>query len=338
MRQPEVSGNDRMRDRLVIILGTNRSGTTWLNHLLLAHREICGVEYETSLFWSLSNLWRTSLQWDDDLRSRLTPADLARCTRRFCDDLLTSAQAASDRPDARLFLEKTPGTALLLPWVKLVYPDAWFIRITRDGRDVARSMRLRDYGTRSDLYNTQCWVRHEVLANAYLSDVERVVTVRYEDIYQDPLRELARIYARLGVEAYKGLPRELARRSGTAVARYTSDVSVGSGKWRRDVSRRRLGLMYAAGGSTLCDLGYLTPDELSRWRRRPEFWLGRIRRKLLAYGFGRARAAWLFTESLKTRDVPDRDGAAAEAWARLERPYMENPKAIRDAWRVADRR
>lgn len=322
-RDIQVS-NERSRNRLIVVVGTNRSGTTWLSQLLRVHRDISGAEHESALFDGLAGLWRTALTWDDPMRSRLPAAELARHTRRFCDDLLDSAQRRSAHPSARYFVEKTPSNARFLPWIKIVYPDAWYVRITRDGRDVARSMRLRNYGTKSDLFNIQCWVRHEAMADAYLEGVDRVIEVRYEEMHADPLGETSKIYRTLDLAPYGGLARAMAKRSGTAIATYTSDSDVGPGKWRRDVSRRRLGLMYAAAGEALCRRGYLEEAELRRWSRRPEYWAALLRLRLVKSGVAHGRAVWLFTTGMQMLDSPD--GGALEAWARIERDYMMHPK------------
>jgi hypothetical protein len=322
-------------DRVVLVLGTNRSGTTWLHRLLLAHRDIAGVETETLLLQSLAGLWHTALTGDSGTGPLLPVTELAEYSRNFCDELITSALRASGRPAARYFAEKTASTALHLPWVKLVFPDAWYIRIVRDGRDVARSMRLRDYGSCSDLFNIQCWARHENMADAYLRGVHRVIDVRYEALFADPLTEMLRIYGALGLSHYDGLVRDVARRSRTAVARYNREASVGTGKWRSDVSRRRLGLMYASAGMDLRQRGYLSAGELQYWQRRPEYWLGLARRSLLRAGLGSRTAVWLFSPGQGVRAVPDSDLVALEEWAKLERPYMKDPRAVRNARRAA---
>jgi hypothetical protein len=267
------------RDRLVIVIGTNRSGTTWLSTLLQAHRQISGTDDgETELFPALAEIWRTAI-------AQGFPSDLlAAQLRTFCDEILGHAQQDSSRAGARFFVEKTPGTAFFLPYVRLLYPDAWFVRIVRDGRDVARSMRRRGYGTRSDLANASMWAWHEAVADQNLEGVSRVITIRYEDLYTRTAQQLLRLYAWLGLETYPGLIREIARRSAQQVAPFSKEKSVGPGKWRTDVSRRRLGQMYAGAGQTLVRHGYLSATELGRWQHRPEYWAGASHRRLIERG------------------------------------------------------
>jgi hypothetical protein len=277
--QGNAAAESPFRDRLVVVIGTNRSGTTWLSTLLQAHRQVGGAnDGETALFAALAEIWRTAIA------QGFSAEQIAAHLRTFCDEILAHAQHDSPRPGARFFVEKTPGTAFSLPYVRLLYPDAWFVRIVRDGRDVARSMRRRYYGTRSDLANIHRWARHEEVADRNLADVSRVITVRYEDLYTRTVQQHMSLYSWLGLAGYPGLVREIARRSARQVAPFSKESSVGPGKWRTDVSRRRLGLMYAGAGETLKQHGYINAAELDRWHRRPEYWAGAGRRKLMELG------------------------------------------------------
>jgi hypothetical protein len=287
--QRSAAAESPFRDRLVVLIGTNRSGTTWLSTLLQAHREVGGAnDGETELFPALAEIWRGAI-------AQGFPADqLAAQLRTFCDEILGHAPRDSLQPRVRFFIEKTPGTAFYLPYVRLLYPDAWFIRIVRDGRDVARSMRRRGYGTDSDLANIHMWALHEAVADRNLAAVSRVITIRYEDLYARTVQQLISLYSSLGLETYPGLIREIARRSAQQVAPFSKESSVGPGKWRTDVSRRRLGLMYAGAGETLKQHGYISAAELGRWHRRPEYWAGAARRKLIERGMASHAAVQMF--------------------------------------------
>jgi hypothetical protein len=284
----------REQSRHVLIIGPNRSGTTWLNQLLQAHREICGINKgETMLFRSLTEIWR-DFSVADDSDQHLVSIALGRRVRSFCDELIDGAQARSSRPEALFFVEKTAGTALELPMLRYVFPDAWYIHILRDGRDVVRSMRRRGYMTSNDLANSYYWAQQENFAEKCLAQIDRVINIRYEDLHDDPLREICAIYARLGLDQYPGLAREIRNRCAEPVALYTREGSVGSGKWRRDVSRWRLASMYAGASDQLVKYGYISEHELAYWYRRPEYWLAVIRRALIRRGIASRSAVRLF--------------------------------------------
>jgi hypothetical protein len=299
MNTPARVSNDQRQ--LIVIVGPNRSGTTWLNQLLQAHREICGVDRgETRIFSSLNHIWRNFCIEDTD-RDQVRTA-LAGPMRSFCDELLDGAQARSARPNALFFVEKTPGTALHLPMLRYLYPDAWYVHIFRDGRDVVRSMQRHRYAVRDEMVNSYCWARQEHYAEKFLAGFERVIHIRYEDLHRDPLSEVLAVYERLGLSRYPGLAREIVNRSSEAVALYSRESSVGTGKWRRDVTRRRLAVMYVGSGDQLVRYGYLDARELAYWNQRPEYWLAVIRRELIKLGIASRPAVRLFRIVAKPMD------------------------------------
>jgi hypothetical protein len=280
--------------RLVLIIGANRSGTTWLNQLMQAHREVCGIDRgETELFLALMPLWHDCYIAADPSWNSASAAFI-RPVRSFCDELIDGAQERSGRPDAKFFVEKTPRVAVALPMLRYVYPDAWYIHIVRDGRDVARSWRRYGYETGSDLANSYFWGRHEDYAEGLLAGFDRVINIRYEDLYADPVRVILEVYARLGLSRYPGLIREIGNRCAEPVALYAHESSVGSGKWRRDVSRWRLAAIYAGAGDRLLKHGYVDAGELARWRRRPTYWLATARRALMQRGVASRSAVRVF--------------------------------------------
>lgn len=298
--------------RLVVIIGTNRSGTTWLNQLMQAHREICGLDRgETALFLALMPMWR-NVHTAHDLGRDSASIALARPVRSFCDELIDGAQERSSRPDAKFFIEKTPRVAVALPMLRYVYPDAWYIRIVRDGRDVARSWRRRGYETSSDLANSYFWARHEDLVEGFLANFDKVINIRYEDLHADPLGEILAIYARLGLSLYPGLVYEIGNRCAELVALHAHESSVGSGKWRRDVSRWRLASIYVGAGDRLLKHGYVDAGELARWRRRPAYWLAAVRRALIRRGVASRSAVRVFRFATQLDSAPCSSAGGAD--------------------------
>jgi hypothetical protein len=86
--------------------------------------------------------------------------------------------------------DKTPEYALHLPVLYGLYPDASFIHVIRDGRDVALSVFERQFGAKNVCIAARHWLK-------YLEAVERfrrthpearVLDVRYEDLLEQPER------------------------------------------------------------------------------------------------------------------------------------------------------
>src|SRR5207302_526914 len=96
-------------DRVIFVLGTVRSGTTWFVQQLAAHPDIATVDREGGIFHGLWELWLNSHSAEGSgVGAYLPPDQIASAARRFCDRVFA---AARDRysPGASWFAEKTPG-------------------------------------------------------------------------------------------------------------------------------------------------------------------------------------------------------------------------------------
>ncbi len=83
-----------------------------------------------------------------------------------------------------------------------VFPDAQFIHIIRDGRDVASSVMKMPWGPNdiidaSEWWNSHVWVAHRM--GAVLGE-KRYIEVHYEKLVEDPEKELRRLCAFLEEE------------------------------------------------------------------------------------------------------------------------------------------
>ena len=97
----------RWTGRLVVVLGCGRSGTTWLERMLMASPLAGGVDgAESFLFEQCSPLW-TALPHLAPLVDR---GRLATALREFCDTVFREP-LAEHSPGATHFVEKTPCTA-----------------------------------------------------------------------------------------------------------------------------------------------------------------------------------------------------------------------------------
>jgi sulfotransferase family protein len=108
----------------LFLLGTQRSGTTWLGKLLSA---LPGAAYwiEPRHVWTRGNAYRP-----DDLltASDATPAIKQRIRRTF-------TRFVADQDCTRL-VEKTPSNCLRVPFIHEIFPEAKILLVIRDGRSV----------------------------------------------------------------------------------------------------------------------------------------------------------------------------------------------------------
>lgn len=117
-----------MKDLPIFIIGSPRSGTTFLGNLLSQHRTLAYLE-EPRTIWRYGNESRSDL---------LRPEDASPKVCRYIHNAFAQRVAESGKP--RL-LEKTPSNALRLGFMSAVYPDAYFVHVLRNGYDAALSIR-----------------------------------------------------------------------------------------------------------------------------------------------------------------------------------------------------
>ena len=120
-----------MTARPIIIIGAARSGTNFLRDLLAASARTRAVPYDVNSIWR----YKAGPVPDD----ALPVEDLSFEKRDFIRQTLRD-QAGIPRGDTdTVLIEKTVSNTLRVPFVHRVFPEAHFIHLVRDGRDVTRS-------------------------------------------------------------------------------------------------------------------------------------------------------------------------------------------------------
>lgn len=167
--------------------------------------------------------------------------------------------------------DKTPIYASYVDLLNAIFPQAQFIHIIRDGRDVALSM-LDKWGKSElhvDLYfAARNWVRRirDVRASATQLAPGLFYELRYEALVQDPEKEVRGVCEFLGEPYFPQMarPHELGRErleAGSfhaAVRRPPSASRVG--RWRQEMSSTDQRLFQYVAGKLLVALNYEVVD------------------------------------------------------------------------------
>jgi hypothetical protein len=111
----------------IILIGAARSGTKLLRDLVAAHPQIDKVPYDINYIWRLGN---EAVPHDELQPDQLTPTTQQRIQREF----------TRHRNGGMYLIEKTVSNCLRVPYVTAVFPQAKFIHLVRDGRDVIESV------------------------------------------------------------------------------------------------------------------------------------------------------------------------------------------------------
>ena len=224
--------------RLVILLGSGRSGTTWLHAMLCASPDVTGTALgETWAFRMLQPLWRKHPEAVPHMRA-------------FVQDVLLDALD----PDGRgLVCEKTPAHAHHVPLIRALFPAATFVHLVRDGRDVAISLHAID-GAFPDLPAAgTTWSESVTAVERDLVGAKRQRTVHYEDLLVRAEEEVTELWRWLGATADRD---ELRVRVHRQVTPLPSAREPGSRRWA-ELAPDQLAALEEACGPPLRRWGYL---------------------------------------------------------------------------------
>ena len=198
----------------IFILGAPRSGTTWLQLLLANHPQVCSsvelrlvshyiaswrehwaheaghVNAQGGFYFGLPVVW-TRTEFDD-----------------FCREFLERVynRVWATKPEATHVLDKFPGNGPHIDAIKEFFPQAKFVHIIRDGRDVAVSMNAaRDeigYPMGGPMRTLgQRWSKHVRASRQASKWPDSYHELRYEELLAKPEAELKRVYEFCGLPA-----------------------------------------------------------------------------------------------------------------------------------------
>lgn len=276
----------------IFIIGVPRSGTTLLRVLLDSHSEIAGLPEtpwllgaygsDTSLRGFLSGLTDGPYGAVRNIAD-IAPEHVFAAGRSLLETLFAPVLKARNKS---LLAFKTPADIRHLDTLLKLVPDAYYIHITRDGRDVAMSQLgkkgiffddLKEYRRLGFANLLRRWAEWESRIRSLLyREDHRVVHVRYEDLIANPEHELRRITAFLGLPFEAGMLNYAAHRhdypsweaGSTDVAGHNGISKAGSGKWRQAKLTGEMVHALRAYDPVLVELGYppsnLNPGRLQR--------------------------------------------------------------------------
>jgi hypothetical protein len=275
----------------VFLVGCPRSGTTLLHRLVDAHPQ-AAIVHET--LW-IAKFWERRVGLTAD--GRVTPELAARLRdhRRFGQlgidanalDRLVEAYVGSayaqlvtalfDHYGAErgkpLVGDKSPGYVRCIPTLHGLWPQARFVHLIRDGRDVCLSAVnwkkadrvFRDHATwpQEPIATAALWWERSVRlgreAGAALPR-DLYLEVRYEDVVAEPEGACRRICAFLGLEYDEAMVRFHEGRTreapGLTTKRKWLPPTAGLRDWRTEMDGDEVASFEAAAGDLLDELGY----------------------------------------------------------------------------------
>ncbi len=219
----------------VILVGHGSSGTSIFSRLLRNHLR---VSFGTESQFIVHYYRRLDRYGDlaDDANLRRLIHDISgerwfeRCDFKF--GFKFDEQAAFDAVKTRtyrgvldaIFLQlaqynkmaprwgdKTPGYATDLPVIGELCPDAKYIHLVRDGRDVALSVMGRFWGAQNIYTAAQEWIEAVDAIDAFLKTLpaEQKLEITYEQLLSEPMATFERVVEFLEIEPREALLKQL---------------------------------------------------------------------------------------------------------------------------------
>lgn len=190
--------------RPVFICGTGRSGTTLLALMLDSHPKLISGP-EIKILQPTADLW-----WriQDDLLKFLAPYNYDLNDLNSSFRVLLSSFFNKRNFQGRV-VEQTPLNLETMGILSNIFPDAQFIRLIRDGRDVACSLKSQHWDFTGAPYDptenftnaATYWVelirRAKEVARTYLNDAT-YYEFRYEKLVSEPESEMTKLLEFLG--------------------------------------------------------------------------------------------------------------------------------------------
>lgn len=246
-----------MQDRLIFVISPPRAGSTLLQHMMGSHSQILTYP-EPHLITPLAFLGYYDLV-DKAAYDHIHAAEaiklfvkgLPRGEADYLDALRAYADTLYGRmldpSGKRYFLDKTPGYALVLPFLTRLYPDAHYVVLTRHPLAIASSY--------ANSFFDGDWVtahRFNPVVNRYvpaMADMMRapprhMLQISYEKLVQDPERELQRLCAFLALDFQPGMveygehykPPSAGRGDPITVQREARPVATSLDKWAGELA------------------------------------------------------------------------------------------------------
>jgi hypothetical protein len=193
-----------------MIVGAQRSGTTWVQLLCAANPKIVGGEelhlFSRYLGHLVAAYYQDKRAYADAGRAQglpclVTTEEFDAAVKQFTTTVLSKLFRC--KPRAHMAVEKTPDHVLHLHYVRHLFPNVKVIHVIRDPRDVVVSQLAaaatwgEEWAAKTPAEAAERWVEWVSIGRKDASS-GKYLEVRYESLLTDGPRVLAGIYDFLG--------------------------------------------------------------------------------------------------------------------------------------------
>jgi len=268
----------------IFIIGCPRSGTTLLSSILNRHSEVC-VTPELHYFGKLDSLNKEINNTNEAIAFynslinkdiiRINNDTLARELNTFDNGefkkntFLAICNAYKKKKGKTICIEKTPDNVRFTKEILALFPNALFIYITRDGRDVALSLEKVnwDWPYRGYYSNLIYWAETtKLLSKSHHIKSPNSHHIKYEDLLDNPKHYVAKICEFIDVTfeqkmlAPDGSESDLIEKGTTIKENIKKNViKSNKDKWEKILSPAQTLLSWKLASKELKQLGYKKP-------------------------------------------------------------------------------
>jgi hypothetical protein len=289
---PSSSSRDQLSETPFFIVGNPRSGTTLLRFILSSHPRIY-IPGETGFIPFLLKNVRAELSlpqvrgllhriawlnrgWDDLVKQ--VPGFYRSLPTPTLRQLLDALYRRKITPHGAVrWGDKTPSYVRHIPTLSTIFPQAQFIHVIRDGRDVALSAQAKwghKHWYMDSYYLLKNWARNvkEGRRAGRQLDPDRYLEIHYEQLVQAPEDTVRTLCSFLNESFHSAMlehtrlaRQEIGPDGHVEVRRPISTASVQ--RWRGEMSAFQCKLANELAGPVLAEMGYELAES-SLWSTR----------------------------------------------------------------------
>ena len=290
-----MSDNQETGKNIVFVVGCQRSGTSWVQELLASHPKVHSGQ-ESFIFARYLGpqirAWLGELEatakgaGGDGLQCYFTNERFRSILRLYMESLL-QPMTESLKP-GELFVEKTPDHSLYIPEILELLPEARFIHVLRDPRDVAASMIAASktwasgWAPKTGRQAAKWWMKRVLAIRESSKNLnsKQFLEMKYEDIRTSPNESMGKILdflelawgkdeidntirkndlsstAKTGTKIPVG--GEFAKRSGETIVKHSQGFirKATPGAWKEDLTFRQKLQIWRVARKTMESFGY----------------------------------------------------------------------------------
>lgn len=264
----------------IFIIGSPRSGTTWLQAMIGAHPQV-STTVELTLFSQYTAPWIRRWEeevsnieegrWHQGLPVLWSEEEFYGFLELFLERAYE--KVLSLNPQATHILDKHPGYSAYVDHIHRLIPNARFIHMIRDGRDVVCSMiaakQQIGFGKGTVEKAAWDWRSRLLKAREAAKFTDQYLEVRYEELLNDGVTILGHVFDFCSLpvvtKQIQGIVQDH-RFKKMRAARFTPDESIQApegayrkgqpGSWHGDLSPIQRYIFNQIAGDLLQDLGY----------------------------------------------------------------------------------